>query len=550
MSAKHFHKVISAAQAAALIPNGATIATAGFVGIGFAEELAVAIEQRYLHEQAPGHLTLVYAAGQGDGKHRGLNHFGHDGMVRRVIGGHWGLVPKLGALACDNKIEAYNLPQGVISHLFRDIAAGKPGLLTQVGLHTFVDPRYEGGKINQVTRDDLVELMHIQGQEYLFYKTFPIHIALLRGTTADTRGNITGEREALPLESLAIAQAVHNCGGKVIVQVERLTDRHRLHPGQVTIPGILVDHVVLAPPEHHQQTFAESYNPAYSGEVLASPVISGETKTGEELNLRTLIGRRAAMELRQDAIVNLGIGMPEEVANVACQESVLSQVTLTIEPGGIGGRPAGGLSFGAVSNAEAIIDQPAQFDFYDGGGLDQAFLGMAQMDAQGNVNVSRFGNRMAGAGGFINISQNAKEVYFLGTFCAGNPQPEIMEGEVRVSGDNRNSKLVNRVEHLTFSGQYALQRGQKVKYITERCVFQLTTSGVELIEVAPGVRIDRDILPFMGFKPQISPQLSVTPIQCLKPGLMGLSLKSPVSSSPVWGKDPSLLASEVREAVN
>ncbi|WP_020408604.1 acyl CoA:acetate/3-ketoacid CoA transferase [Hahella ganghwensis] len=520
MSSIKHHKLVSPTEAAALIPNGATIATAGFVGIGFAEELAIAVEQRFLQQQTPGDLTLVYAAGQGDGKERGLNHFGHDGMVKRVIGGHWGLVPKLGALACDGKLEAYNLPQGVISHLFRDIAAGKPGLLTQVGLHTFVDPRYEGGKINQTTREELVELMHIGGEEYLFYKTFPIHIALLRGTTADPKGNITGEREALPLESLAIAQAVHNCGGKVIVQVERLTDRHRLHPGQVTIPGILVDHVVLAPPEHHQQTFAETYNPAYSGEIHESPGTCEEA-----LNLRTLIARRAAMELRRNAIINLGIGMPEEIANVAYREAVLDQITLTIEPGGIGGRPAGGLSFGAVSNAEAIIDQPAQFDFYDGGGIDQAFLGMAQMDAQGNVNVSRFGNRMAGAGGFINISQNAKEVFFLGTFCAGSPQPLIENGEIRMNGDNKKSKLVHNVEHLTFSGQYALRRGQKIKYITERCVFQLTTSGVELTEVAPGVQIDRDILPFMGFKPLISPQLSVMPIQCLKPGPIDLTLK-------------------------
>ncbi len=513
-------KVVSADVVANLIPDGATIATAGFVGIGFAEALAIAIEKRFISEQSPANLTLVYAAGQGDGKDRGLNHFGHDGMVKRVIGGHWGLVPKLGALACAGKIEAYNLPQGVITHLYRDIAAGKPGLLTQVGLHTFVDPRYEGGKINAQTQEDLVQLMQLGGQEYLFYKTFPIHVALLRGTTADPKGNITAEREALPLESLAIAQAVHNCGGIVIVQVERLTDRHRLHPGQITIPGILVDHVVVAPPEHHQQTFAESYNPAYSSEIQEAP-----GRSAEDLTLRSVIARRAAMELRHAAVVNLGIGMPEEVADVAFRESVLNQLTLTIEPGGIGGRPAGGLSFGAVSNAEAIIDQPAQFDFYDGGGLDQAFLGMAQMDAQGNVNVSRFGNRMAGAGGFINISQNAKEVFFLGTFGAGKQQPELQDGEIRIPAASTGIKLVKNVEHLTFNGHYALQRGQQVKYFTERCVFQLTSAGVELTEVAPGVQIDRDILPYMKFKPLISPQLCVMPIQCFRSSAMGLALK-------------------------
>jgi propionate CoA-transferase len=483
----HRGKQVSAADAVRLIRDGDTVASGGFVGIGFAENLAVALEQRFLASGTPRGLTLVYAAGQGDGRERGLNHLGHEGLVSAVIGGHWGLVPKLQQLAVDNRIEAWNLPQGVITHLFRDIAAGKPGHLSKIGLGTFVDPRFDGGRLNACTRGERVRLMTIDGEDYLFYKAFPIDVALIRATTADPEGNLTMEREALTLEALSLAMAAHNSGGIVIAQVERLADSHSLPPRQVKVPGVLVDCVVLAEkPEYHLQTFSEAYSPAFSGELRVPLASVAPMPMGP----RKVIARRAALELRPNMVVNLGIGVPEGVAAVAVEENVLDLITLTTEPGVVGGIPAGGGNFGAAINTQAIIDQPYQFDFYDGGGLDMAFLGLAQADADGNVNVSRFGRRLAGAGGFINISQSARAVVFVGRFLAGtddSPQP----------------KFLRSVEHRTFSGREAWRRGQAVLYVTERCVLRLHAAGLELVEIAPGLDLERDVLAWMQFRPII-----------------------------------------------
>ncbi len=482
------NKVVPAADAIAIIRDGDTIAFSGFVGTGTPDELIGELEKRFLATGHPRDLTLVFAAAPGDGKDRGLNKLAHQGLVKRVVGGHWSLVPKLGAMAVANEIEAYNLPLGVISHLFRDIGAHRAGAITKVGLRTFVDPRLGGGRLNSRTKDALVRVMQIEGEEWLFYKAFPITVAFLRGTTSDLAGNITMEHEALILDNLAIATAAKNSGGFVIAQVERVCAHGALKAREVVVPGVMVDCSVIAQPHNHHQTYGTVYSPAFAGEYR----VALDMLTPMPLDERKIIARRAAFELPMGGVVNLGIGMPEGVAAVANEERVLGHLTLTAEPGVIGGVPQ-------------------------------------------SVNVSRFGPKLAGAGGFINISQNARKLVFVGTFTAGGLRVEVDGTDLVIVKEGRSRKFVKAVEQITFSGAYAAEKDQPVLYVTERCVFRRTHDGMELVEVAPGIDIERDILAQMDFKPIIrdpkpmDPRIFADETMQLDETLLGLGLAQRVS---------------------
>ena len=535
-SGPHTSLVRSVESAMELIRSGETIATSGFVGCGTPDALLDGLARRFRESGDPAGLTLLFAAGQGDGGEQGLNRLAEPGLLRRVVGGHWGLIPRVAALAVSGQIEGWNLPQGVISRLYRDMAAGLPGTVSRIGLHTFVDPRSQGGRVNERTTDDLVEVVHLGGEELLFYRATPIDVALLRGTSADEHGNITMEREALTLDNLAMACAARNNGGKVIVQVERIVSAGTLDPRLVKIPHILVDAVVVAPPELHRQTYATAFNPGYAHEVR----IPLDLIPPMPMNERKIAARRAAMELPDGGVVNLGIGMPDGVSTVAAEEHVIDRITLTTEPGIVGGMPASGGDFGAALNPDALIDQNQQFDFYQGGGLDLTVLGMAELDADGNVNVSRFGARLTGAGGFIDISQSARTVVFVGTFTAGGMQVGISDGRLTILSEGRSRKLVRHVEQVTFNGRYAASLGQRVLYVTERAVFAATPDGLRLIEVAPGIDIERDVLGQMDFAPIVQ-DVALMDSRIFRPEPMGLAAllrPRPTSTPTLEGVSP------------
>ncbi|AYH41506.1 acyl CoA:acetate/3-ketoacid CoA transferase [Christensenella minuta] len=516
-------KILAARKAIDCIESGKTFAVDGFCGIGVPEELYIALQERFLQTGKPNHMTMIFAACQGDMSERGFNHLAEEGLVSTAIGGHWNNAPKLQKLAMENKMTAYNLPLGVISQTFRETAAGKPFLLSKVGLKTFVDPRVEGGRLNKRTTEDIVDLVELYGEEYLVYKTRPIHYALLRGTYADQYGNISLDHEACKLELTAVAQACKNSGGTVIVQVEKIVDTN-IPAKNVIIPGIYVDIIVpVCQKENHQQTFATLYNPSYSGEVHIS--LPAEAHTHMPLNARKIICRRAAMELQKGSIVNLGIGMPEGIAAVAQDEGEREKITLTIESGPIGGLPLSGLDFGAAANPQAIIGQASQFDFYQGRGLDQAFLGLAECDERGNVNVSKFGPKIAGWGGFIDITQNAKMVAFCGTFTSSGLTVSTGDGKLRILKEGRIRKICKAVQQITFSAKYAIQTGQKVLYITERAVFGLSSHGLVLQEVAPGIDLKHDVLDKMEASVEISPSLKEMDTRLFRQEKMGLSIQ-------------------------
>ena len=526
-------------QAAALIPDGATVASAGFVGVGHAEAVTRAIEARFLATGQPRNLTLLYAAGQGDRALRGVNHFGHAGLLQRVIGGHWISAPRLGELVLQDAIEAWNLPQGVIAHLYRAIAGGKPGVVTQIGLHTFVDPLHDGGRLTPRTARSAIEprvqRVTLGGELQLFYPSLPIHVALLRATTADTLGNLSTEEEPFHHDLLAIAQATHNSGGMVIAQVKRIVPAGTHDPNRVRVPGILVDHLVVADdPEDHTMTFGADFEARFTSAPASRPLKSGKTAapaTTQALDARTIIQRRAALELhklttsaasagrQRRPVVNLGVGMPAGVGAVA-QEAGVSGFVLTVESGPIGGTPADGPSFGASAWPEAVIDHAAMFDFYDGGGLDIAFLGLAEFDPQGDVNVSRFGSKVSGVGGFINISQTAKRVVFMGTLTNDGLQVASGDGQLRIVQEGRTKKLVPRVGHLSFCGAYVAGLGREILYLTERAVFRLIDGRLTLTEIAPGLDLQRDVLDALGAPVAVAADLALMDARIFQRSLM------------------------------
>ncbi len=512
-------RIVSAAEAVAAIPSGATVAVGGFVGAGHPEMLSSALERRFLESASPRDLTLVYCAGQGDRAARGLNHLAHAGLLKRVVGGHWNLAPKLGRLALANEIEAYNFPQGVLCVLLREIAAKRPGIFTRIGMNTFIDPLNGGGRLNARTTEPLVERVQLDGEDWLRYRTFPVTVGLIRATTADARGNLTLEREGIIGEVLPIAQAARNHGGIVIAQVERVVDCIA-DPKAVRVPGVLVDYIVVSDGVQHDQTFAEPFNEAYVvGQASRLPdgrpareANAGETP-GEAgwkpaplgFSERKIIGRRALREIQTGEIVNLGIGLPEAVAAVAAETGRLAEFTLTVESGPIGGVPAGGLSFGCSAHPEAIVDQPAQFDFYDGGGLDIAVLGALEVDAEGSVNVSALGGGcFCGVGGFVNITQSARRVVFACTFRTEGLAVDATDGVLKIVREGKKAKFVPRVAQVCFHGPTAVRNGQQVLYVTERAVFELKADGLHLRELAPGVDLDADVLRQMGFVPHIT----------------------------------------------
>lgn len=509
---------ITADEAAALLEDGDAILISGSGG-GHAvpEALLAAVERRFLAEGKPLGLTSISIVGVGDRISLGADHVGHEGLLKRAITSALVDSPRLVKLAAEDKIEAYTFPQGVLSQLMRDMAAGRPGLLSKTGLHAFVDPRQQGSRQSPRTPPDFVEVVTLAGEEWLLFKPLPVNVAFLRGTTADEDGNVTMEEEAVLGEMLAMAQATRRAGGAVIVQVKRMAKRGTLPPKNVRIPGILVDFVVV---DHEQrQTYATYYDPSYSGELR---IPDGGIKP-IPFGPRKVMVRRAAMELFPGAICNLGAGVSTGLSTIASEEGLLDAAILTNEQGIIGGAPITGRDSGGGQNFAAMIEQPAQFDFYDGGGLDLAFLSFAEVDAAGNVNVSRFGDRIIGVGGFINIAQNARCVVFSGTLTAGGLDVGWEDGKTIIRQEGRHRKFVPQLEQVCYNAALGRGRDQVTMFVTERAVFRVGPNGLELIEIAPGLDVERDVIAHMGFRPVVSPDLKTMDARIFQPGLMGLA---------------------------
>jgi len=522
------HKpILTPQEAARLIGNGAIVTVSSSAAQLVPDKVLAGIEARFLASGEPRDLTVVFPIAIGDSFGTvGLDHLAYPGLIKRLIGGSYANAPaskpspKIYTMIYADQVEAYNFPLGVLMHLHRDIAARKPGTITHVGLGTFVDPRDQGGRMNRVTPPDLVEVIQLQGKEWLLYRSFPIDVAIIRGTTADRHGNITFEHEGVVLSVLAQATAAHNCGGKVIAQVKRMVAPGTLYPHTVRVPGILVDAIVVDPEQRMNAGIA--YDPAISGEIRAAEYPVELVPLGPE----KVIARRALLGLRPGDIVNLGFGISSMVAPLALEEEVFAELSFTVEQGAVGGLPLTGFAFGASYNPEAIIDSAAQFDIIDGGGVSAGCLSFAEVDGQGNVNVSRLAAQphvLAGAGGFIDISQSTRRIIYCGTLTAGGLDVRVEEGRIRIVREGRFPKFVSKTQHVTFNGLQAAKAGQEVCYITERGMFRLTSEGLLLTEVAPGIDVDRDIRDKVGFPLRVAPHLEPMEPRLFRPEPMGLA---------------------------
>ena len=514
-------KLVDAQEAVSMIKDGATVGITGFMGSACPEYMLKVMEDSFTSGGHPCGLTVTHSPGIGDGKDRGMSHFAHVGMLKRVIASHYNLAPALQAKVDSGEIEAYLLPQGTLCQLYREIGAGRPGVITKTGLGTFVDPRLEGGKCNALATQELVEVVELGGEEYLWYKSFPIDVAIIRGTSIDEHGNVSVEKETTIIDQLALANAARHSGGIVIAQVERVVASGSTNTRDVIVPGIMVDYAVISPLEYNYQNFGDQPYDAALAHEFRIPVDSMPTLPMSD---RKVIARRAAMELPKNAVINLGIGIPEGVSGVAVEEGFSDQLTMTVEAGQIGGVPAAGAAFGGAYNPEYVPGMVNQFDFYDGGGLDVCFLGAAEVDRMGNCNVSKF-TRTVGPGGFINIASNTPKCVFCGTLTAGGLKTEVRDGKLVILQEGRNKKYVSHVKQITFSGENAVKSGQDVLFITERAVFKLDGEGIILTEIAPGIDLQTQVLDVIDFPVRVSPELKLMDERIFREGKMGLTLE-------------------------
>lgn len=513
---------LSAEQAVAIIQDGMTVCPVGMTLVSAAESILKIIEKSFLESGHPRDLTYLHSCGQCDRK-RGNAHLAHEGLVKRVIGSHWGLSPQWMDMISGEKVEAYCLPQGQVTHLYRAMACGQPGEISHIGLGTFVDPRIEGGKMNERTRalGDIVDVMEIDGKEYLFYKAIPIDVCIIRGTVCDEMGNLTTDDEAMKLELLPAVMAAKRYGGKVLAQVKHVVQTGTLHPKKITVPGVFIDGIVLSdnPEEDHMQTSSWYFDPSYCGDIRV-PLDTIEPLPN---NIRKLIGRRGVLELYERCVINLGTGIPNDVVgSIIAEEGLSDDVVVTVESGIYGGVQKGGIDFGIGKNLLAMIEHDKQFDYYNGAGVDITFMGAGEMDAKGNVNATKMGPRCTGLGGFADITANAKHVVFLSTFTASGLNVDFSEGKLRIQSEGTIKKLVKEVAQISYNGELARKRKQKMHFVTERAVFELREEGPVLVEIAEGIDLQRDVLDQMEFTPLISPNLARIPAFLLQDGVCGI----------------------------